>query len=154
MQQKEQEQIWGEYTKFKKDYELSLKNNKPFPEIVKDIMREKGLTIENLQDKSKIDRRTIVRLRTGLIKTKTLEMEYLPTKKTIVAFCVACDLDMLNAITLLESLGLSFKKTSLIDYAYCYIITNCRGKEIHERNTVLKSFGIDAADLLRDDTLK
>lgn len=151
LQLEEQERVWTEYNKFKKDYALSLKNNKPFPEIVKDIMSEKGLTIEALQEKSKIDRRTIFRLRSGLIKSRTREMEYLPSIKTIVAFCVACDLDMLNAITLLESVGLSFKKTSMVQYAYCYLIMNCRGKTIYECNTVLKNFGIDKEDFLRDD---
>lgn len=151
MQQKQQDEVWAEYNRFKKDYELSLKNNSTFPEIVNNIMNEQELTIEDLQGKSKIDRRTIFRLRSGVIKSKTREMEYMPSMKTIIAFCVACDLDMLNAITLLESIGLSFRKTSMIHYAYCYLIVNCRGKEIHECNTILENFGIDKEYFLRDD---
>lgn len=143
LQPKDQGKVWSEYNRFKKDYELSLKNNRTFPQIVKDIMQEKEFTIENLQEKSKIDRRTIFRLRSGIIKTRTREMEYMPSMKTIIAFCVACDLDMLNAITLLESIGLSFRKTSMIHYAYCYLIINCRGKEIHECNMILENLGID-----------
>lgn len=88
---------------------MSLKNNKTFSEIVNEIMEYKGLTIEALQEKSKIDRRTICRLRSGKIKTQKRVMEYMPTMKTMIAFCVACNLDMLNTITLLESLGLSLK---------------------------------------------
>lgn len=149
-QRKEQEAAWIEYDRFKKDYELSLKTNKTLPEIVKSIMEEKGLTIDDLVDKSKIDKRTIYRLRSGIIKTRTRDMEYLPSIKTIVAFCIACRLDMLNAITLLETVGLSFKRTSEVHYAYCYLIMNCRGKTIGDCNKVLRDFGIDEEDLLRE----
>lgn len=77
-------------------------------------------------------------------------MEYLPTMKTIVAFCIACNLDILNTIALLESLGLTFKRTSKVHYAYSYLIVNCRGKSIPECNEILKKLEIDEADLLRD----
>lgn len=146
-----QEAVWTEYDKFKHDYDLSVENNKKFHEIVNDIMESKNLTVESLQRISKIDKRTIYRMKDGMIKTKTREMEYLPTLKTIIAFCIACELDMLNAITLLESLGLSFKRTSKLHYAYCYLIINCRGKSICECNNILRDFGIDKEDLLRDD---
>lgn len=149
-QTQKQEIAWEDYNKFKKDYGLSLKNNKTFSEIVNEIMDCKGLTIEALQEKSKIDRRTICRLKSGKIKTQKRVMEYMPNMKTIIAFCVACNLDMLNTITLLESLGLSFKKTSLVDYAYCYLIANYSGKSIAECNAVLKNLGIDSNDFLRD----
>lgn len=151
LQQKEQNSVWAEYDRFKKDYENSLKTNIAFPIIVREFMDSSGLTIEALQAKSKIDRRTICRLRSGLIKTKTREMEYLPNMKTIIAFCIACDLDVGNAITLLEALGLSFKRTSKIHYAYLHLITYCRGKTITECNNVLESFEIDREYFLRDD---
>lgn len=150
LQKQNQETAWLEYEKFKKDYELSLKNNRKFSDIVKEVMDREKLTIEKLQEKSKLDRRTICRLRSGKIKSRIREMEYFPTMKTIIAFCIACNLDMLNAITLLESLGLTFKRTSKVHYAYCYLIINCRGKSIAECNAILKNFEINAEDLLRD----
>ena len=109
-----QDAAWTEYERFKKDYELSLKNNKAFPDIVKDIM------------------------------------DYVPSMRSIVAFCIACNMDMLNTVTLLESLGLTFRRTSKVDYAYSYLIVNYRGKSIPECNEVLKILGIDDEDLLRD----
>lgn len=145
-----QESAWIEYEKFKKDYELSLKNNRKFPDIIKEIMSRENLSIDALKQKSLLDKQTINRLRSGNIKTKTRTMEYLPTMKTIVAFCIACNLDMLNTITLLESLGLTFKRTSKVHYAYSYLIVNCRGKSIPECNEILKKLEIDEADLLRD----
>ena len=140
----QKKEIWEEYDKFKADYECSLKHNKPFSVMVTEIMDEKGITIEKLSEKSAISVSTINRLRSGVIKNKYgEEVEYLPFTNTIVAFCIACDVDMLMTITLLESLGLSFKRTSEVQYAYCYLIINCRGKTIDECNKVLENLNID-----------
>ncbi len=141
--EEQKEQVWSEYERFKEDYERSKQHNKAFDVIVTEIMTEKSYTVEDLAEKSGIDTRTISRLRSGKIKSKNGEREYLPHVKTIIAFCIACDLDMLMAITLLESLGLSFKRRSEIHYAYCYLITNCRGKSIDECNDVLGKLKID-----------
>ena len=108
-----QDAAWTEYERFKKDYELSLKNNKAFPDIVKDIMDREKLTIEKLVNKSLLDRQTINRFRTGKIKTKTRVMDYVPSMRSIIAFCIACNMDMLNTVTLLESLGLTFRRTQV-----------------------------------------
>ena len=143
--------VWEEYEKFKKDYERSLLNNKTFPEIVTSIMTDAGYTVENLSEVSGIDTRTIYRLRSGKIRNnKGEEKEYLPHLKTIIAFSIACDLDMLMTITLLESLGLSFKRTSEVHYAYCYLIVNCRGTSIQECNEVLKKLKVHSNYLLAD----
>ena len=77
-------------------------------------------------------------------------MDYVPSMRSIVAFCIACNMDMLNTVTLLESLGLTFRRTSKVDYAYSYLIVNYRGKSIPECDEVLKILGIDDEDLLRD----
>ena len=145
-----QDAAWTEYERFKKDYELSLKNNKAFPDIVKDIMDREKLTIEKLVNKSLLDRQTINRFRTGKIKTKTRVMDYVPSMRSIIAFCIACNMDMLNTVTLLESLGLTFRRTGKVDYAYSYLIVNYRGKSIPECNAVLKNLWIDDGYLLRD----
>lgn len=145
-----QDAAWTEYERFKKDYELSLKNNKAFPDIVKEIMRRENLSIDKLVNKSLLDKQTVNRFRTGKIKTKTRVMDYVPSMKSIVAFCIACNMDMLNTVTLLESLGLTFRRTSKVDYAYSYLIVNYRGKSIPECNEVLKKLEIDNEDLLRD----
>ena len=73
-----------------------MKNNKAFPDIVKDIMDREKLTIEKLVNKSLLDRQTINRFRTGKIKTKTRVMDYVPSMRSIIAFCIACNMDMLN----------------------------------------------------------
>jgi len=141
--------VWEEYDKFKEDYKLSLKNNKRFSDIVKAIMNEKDLTIEKLSQKSNISVKTINNMRSGEITNKYREKrEYIPLYKTIIAFCIACDLDMLNTITLLESVGLSFRKTNMTHYAYCYLVVNYRGKEIDECNKVLNNFNIREEDFL------
>jgi len=148
--EEKKEQVWKEYERFKKDYALSLKSNKAFSELVTSIMDERGYTVEKLCELSGIDTRTIYRLRSGKIKnSKGEEREYLPHVKTIIAFSIACDLDMLMTITLLESLGLSFKRTSETHYAYCFLIVNCRGKSIDECNDMLRKLKIDEEYLLR-----
>lgn len=141
MEQKNQ--IWDEYNKFKKDYELSLKHNKTLPDMIKEIMSEKNMTIELLHEKSNISTSTIHRLRSGKLKTRTRIVEYKPYISTIIAFAIACELDMILTITLLESQGLSFKRTSEVHYAYCYLILNCRGNTIDECNEKLKELGIE-----------
>jgi predicted transcriptional regulator len=91
--------VWDEYAKFKADYERSLKHNKTFPQMVTEIMDERGYTIEKLGELSKIDTRTIYRIRSGKIKNKYgKEVDYIPYLKTIIAFCIACDLDMLMTV--------------------------------------------------------
>ena len=146
-----QAQIWQEYEKFVKDYELTLKNNKPFHEIVKEIMKDRNLTIEQLVDKSGLATQTVHRLRSGKTKNnKGVEVEYFPYLNTIISFAIACDLDMLMTITLLDSLGYGFRRTYDVHYAYCYLIVNCRGKSISECNEVLEQLGIDEKYQLRD----
>ena len=135
---------------FERDYNLSCKNNKTMSEIVNQIIRSTGYTLDELQEKSQIDRRTLYRLKTGTIKTKKRTMDYFPSMKTLVAFSIACNLDLLNAETLLNSLGLAFNRTNKVHYAYWYIIKDCRGKSISDCNKVLKSLGIADDDLLRD----
>jgi len=147
---KPDEQVWNEYERFQADYARSKKHNKPFHEHVTEIMDENEITVEKLSELSGIDTRTILRLRSGKIKNRNGEYkEYLPHVKTVIAFSIACDLDMLMTITLLESLGLSFKKTSEIHYAYCYLIVNCRGKSIAECNEILQKLNINEEYLLR-----
>jgi transcriptional regulator with XRE-family HTH domain len=137
-----QSPVWSEYDKFKEDYNRSVKHNKSFGDMITEIMTDKNITIEELIEKSTISKSTIERMRSGKIKTRHGVSEYIPFLNTIVAFCIACDVDMLMTITLLESLGLSFRRTDEVHYAYCYLIVNCRGESIDSCNNVLKGLKI------------
>ncbi|MCL2190176.1 MAG: helix-turn-helix transcriptional regulator [Defluviitaleaceae bacterium] len=151
--QNKDESVWKSYEKFKKDYDLTLKNNKTCSEIVQEIMKDRGFTIEKLVEKSKLSTQTVHRLRSGRMKNnKGMETEYLPNHKTIIAFSIACELDMLMTITLLESLGYGFRRTSEVHYAYCYLIVHCRGESIDECNKALEKLGIAEPYHLRNFT--
>ena len=107
-------------------------------------MNDKGYTKEKLSTDAKLSTKTMYRMKNGKIKNnKGEEMNYMPNMRSIIAFCIACNLDMLMTITLLESLGLSFKKTDPVHYAYCYLIVNCRGESIDKCNEILKDLKIE-----------
>ena len=133
------ESVWEIHDSFMRDYNLSLKTNQKFHIIVNEIIDELKITNAELQARSELSMKTIYRMRSGKIKNnKGVYVDYTPCYESIIAFCIACDLDMLMAIKLLDSLGLSFQRTNIIHYSYCYLIINCRGKSIKECNVVLE----------------
>lgn len=144
-------QIISDYERFREDFKLSLENNTIFCDYIKHIMDSKGITIDELVEKSRLSKQTVHRLRSGKHRTMNNKVvDYLPEDKTLIAFCIACQLDMMNAMQLFGTLGRGFIPTSEVHYAYCYLITNCRGRTITECNEVLGQLGIEEKDLLRD----
>lgn len=144
MDKNKQDKAWGDYEKFKRDYEKSLDENKTFSQLVVDIMKENNFTVEKLIEESGLSKATVNRLRSGEVKTWKGEIrEYLPHLKTIIAFCIACDLHILRAITLLESIGYGFRRTSEVHFAYCHLIVNFRGDSIAKCNEELRKLQID-----------
>ena len=127
------EQLWEEYEKYYKQYTdgfaLSKKNYKDFPDIIKTIMDEKNLTVEELMEKAELPKRVLTSFRTGTWKREGKTGDYIPHYHDVVAFCVACDLDAPNAIALFESIGLSLRKTNDVHYAYWYLNHKMRGKD-------------------------
>jgi hypothetical protein len=53
-----------------------------------------------------------------------------PQRNTLVSVCVAYNLDFMMTQSLLHSLGLDFNRFNKRDYAYTFLLTRCRGKEL------------------------
>jgi len=142
------EKMQEEIMRFKEEYAwISSKNNR-YADLVVSIMDSLGMTIEELSQAANISTKTVCRIRSGTIKYNGKLREYNPHMKTITAFCIACELNGLKSMTLFESLGTGFKKSSKTESAYHYIITNFRGKSVHECNDFLRVIGLPECDLL------
>jgi len=160
------EKTWEMYDKFIEDFNRKKITFPPFNEQVLSIMdntkvkyidkkqNEKigKLTNERLSEKSGLPERIITCFRTGKIKNNKGEtLDYNPNYRDIVAFCIGCDLEFSTTMPLFHSAGLNLSRTSLLHQAYCYIMINCRGKEIKECNRVLRELKIEKKDeLLRE----
>ena len=57
--------------------------------------------------------------------------------------CVAYKLDLMLSQALFSSLGVEFSRFNKRDYAYTFLLTNCRGKSISQCNEILKALGIE-----------
>ena len=76
-----------------------------FAETLSYLMRERGMTIEALEESSQISARTIRRLRS--------DPDYAVTREQVVALAVGLELPPVVSITLLGKAGLSMKNTEL-----------------------------------------
>ena len=138
MEKKEIEQI---KQKFEENFELSKKNNKNFGEMFKTILDEKEITKEEFIQEVGL---------TGKTFDRYLKNTTDPSLKSIISFAVAFELDMLNVITLLRAGGYGIDFTDRTQYAYSYLITDCKGMSITECNEILSELGINKKDLLND----
>lgn len=71
-----------------------------------------------------------------------------PQRSTLISICIGYELDLAITQYLLHSLGLDFNLQNRRDYAYIFLLTQCRGKEIEECNEILKALGIEEKYLL------
>jgi hypothetical protein len=98
--------------RFEENFALMKKNHKTFRELIEIIIQEKRIYPEVFCVKNDLSRMAFTRLKKRII----------PTLKTLVAFCVAFEIDMPNVNTLLQSTGYSFKLTDRVHYAYQQLI--------------------------------
>lgn len=66
-----------------------------------------------------------------------------PQRNTLISIAVGYNLDFQITARLLESLGSGFILSNERDYAYQFILTNCRGKSVDECNEILADLGIE-----------
>ena len=71
-----------------------------------------------------------------------------PQRSTLMSISVGYNLDFQITARLLESLGLGFILSNKRDYAYQFLLTNCRGKSVDECNEILECLGIEEKDWL------
>lgn len=128
-----------EWEKIEKDFNRDLENsrryNKPFREIMEDIL--KGETYLSFESKTGLSQNMYYRL------LHEVDEKDPPQRSTIISVCVGYNLDILMAQALLESLGLEFNRFKKRDYAYSFLLTRCRGKDVDECNEILKALGVE-----------
>jgi len=140
------------YEKFTKNYEIQCEAFPPYHETIKLLMKKKKITNQKLAEISGLAPRTITAFRTGEWKNNKGEVckNYRPKYNDMVAFCIACDIDLDTAAQLLNSAGLTFSKTNLIHKAYCFVLAKCEGRTIEECNDVLRQLNVEEKYLLRE----
>ena len=74
---------------------------------------------------------------------KHVNEKNIPQKNTLISVSVGYDLDLMTTQSLLHSLGLGFNRYSKREYAYSFLLTRCRGKDIIQCNEILEKLEIE-----------
>lgn len=101
------EPVWDEFVK--------EENKESFSDRLFSIINKKGMSDTEVYKKANLDRRLFSKLR---------KREYTPHKKTIFALILALELNMDEAVDLLQYAGLAFKPNSITDLAVKWYLSN------------------------------
>ena len=101
------EPVWDEFVK--------EENKESFSDRLFALINKKGLSDTEVYKKANLDRRLFSKLR---------KREYTPHKKTIFALILALELNMDEAVDLLQYAGLAFKPNSITDIAVKWYLSN------------------------------
>lgn len=96
------------------------------------LIDEKGLKDSDAYKRANIDRRLFSKIRG--------DEDYVPSKKTVISFCLALQLTMEEAKKLLETAGYALSTASRFDLIIMYLIEN-KEYNIHFANIVLEDYG-------------
>ena len=66
-----------------------------------------------------------------------------PQRSTLISIAIGYNLDYQITSELLKSIGVRFILSNPRDYAYQFLLTNCRGKSVDDCNEILEALGIE-----------
>lgn len=103
-----------------------------FSNMLLRLIDEKGLKDSDVYKRANIDRRLFSKIRG--------DEEYMPSKKTAIAFCIALCLTVEEANELLETAGYTLSASSRFDLIIMYLMEH-KEYNIHFVNMVLDDYG-------------
>lgn len=108
------------------------KKEETFSTMLLRLIDEKGLKDSEVYKQANIDRRLFSKIRG--------DEDYVPSKKTAIAFCLALQLELKEAKKLLKTAGYTLSASSRFDLIIMYLIEHCE-YNIHFANIVLDDYG-------------
>ena len=112
--------------------DVLARKEESFSEKLLRMIDEKGLKDSDVYKRANIDRRLFSKIRG--------DENYVPSKKTAIAFCLALQLELGEAKALLETAGYTLSASSRFDLIIRYLIEN-NEYSIHFANIVLDDYG-------------
>lgn len=131
-----EEKEWEDIrTQFNNDFERYNKHIKSFDTIIAEILKDERQS--EFVEKTHLSENMFYRIKHCVDKKDP------PKRNTLMSIAVGYNLDLPLTEALLDSLGLSFILSNQRDYAYQFLLTRCRGKNIDECNEILKHLNIE-----------
>ena len=121
------------------NFNTSKKINYEYFSAMEELLRDRGITQELYMEKMMCERISYWRL-----------THIIPSLAKLTAFCIMFDIDIQNLSSLLLKLGVTFKLTDPVHYAYYKLVEDYKGHSIYECNLLLKQIGISDEYLLPD----
>ena len=129
----------NEWEKVKNQFDTDFKRYnshiKSFRELINEILE--GETEGTFVDKTGLSYNMFSRIRTQVDKQNP------PQRNTLMSIAVGYNLDYQITSALLDSIGVGFILSNTRDYAYQFLLTNCRGKSIDDCNEILEALGVE-----------
>lgn len=121
------------------NFHTSKKINYEYFEALETLLHDRGITPELYMEKMMCERMSFWRFTHNI-----------PSLEKLTAFCIVFDIDIQNLSSLLLKLGVTFKLTDPVHYAYYKLVEDYKGHSIYECNQLLKQIGISDDYLLPD----
>ena len=118
-------------TKIKKGMSSTMSGNRKIDNLLR-MIDERGMTDSEAYTKAYVDRRHFSKIRK--------DVNYVPNKKTVLAFTIALELSLDEAKDLLASAGFALSRSSKTDIIVAYFLQN-KIYDMFEINDVLDAYG-------------